>query len=205
MKKVVLIIVLCALYTAPALADMMITVADSGVGSTNGGEFTVTVTGDPIGNFYDNTPPNNTLGTFCLETAEYLNYGTTYFVTLSDYSIKGRYTLPPYDPLDPMTAWIYTQWLNNNLAHDDATADAVQNAIWYIEGEGGSTNQLVTDAQLAIKDGWVNTDIKVMNLWGNAAHTDYKQDLLVRVPLPGAVLLGVLGLSIAGLKLRKYT
>jgi len=207
MKRVILIIVLCAFIATPAMADMMITIADSGIGTTNGGEFTVTVTGDPIGNLYDNTPPNNTLRTFCLETTEYLNYGTEYYVTLSDYSIKGGYTLPPYDPLDARTAWIYTQWLDNSLwEHDHATADAVQNAIWYIEGEGGVDNWLVADAQSAVFDGgWINTDIMVMNLWGNAAHTDYKQDLLVRVPLPGAILLGVLGLSVAGVKLRKFT
>ena len=30
------------------------------------------------------------------------------------------------------------------------------------------------------------------------------QDYLVMVPLPGAILLGILGLSVAGIKLRKY-
>lgn len=34
--------------------------------------------------------------------------------------------------------------------------------------------------------------------------TDQWQDYVVRVPVPGAVLLGILGLGVAGIKLRKY-
>lgn len=55
-------------------------------------------------------------------------------------------------------------------------------------------------------DVWKNTigDIRIMNLWENADHTGNAQDQLVRVPVPGAILLGVLGLGVASLKLRKF-
>ena len=39
----------------------------------------------------------------------------------------------------------------------------------------------------------------------NSDGTGYKQDQLYLVPVPGAVLLGILGLGAAGLKLRKFT
>jgi len=206
MRRLIFISIVCAFLTAPAMADIRIRVTDS-VGGTNGGEFIATVLEDPIGYLYDNTPPNNTFGTFCVETNEYLNYGGTYYVDLSTYAVKGGVgggTFPPGDPLDDRTAWIYKQWLTG-MPHTVANADLVQRAIWYIEGEtGGVNNSLVAAAQVAVAAGWRNYDIMVMNLYGDQARTQYVQDLLVMVPLPGAVLLGFLGLSVARLKLRRF-
>jgi len=215
MKKVVLIIVLCALYTAPALADMYISVADGQWGTTNGGEFLITVVEGPIG-IYD---PTDQFKTFCIETDEFLNYGGKYYVTIDTVAWQGGTGGNEPDPLSPQSAYLYSLWLNgtdgvNTIVYNDDTANAIQKAIWYFEEEivGLPTedyDDFVTLANIAVADGdiWGNTigNIRVMNLWNNVNHTGNAQDLLVRVPVPGAILLGILGLGVAGIKLRKYT
>ena len=196
MKKLIFIALLCAFLTVPAMADMTITVADS-VGGTSGGEFTVTVTGDAIG-IYGNGAK---FGTFCIESTEYLSFGPTYYVTLSTAAVLGG--VGPSDPLDDESAWLYTKWLDDGtFTHTAANADLIQNAIWYFENEGGSNNTEAQAATAAMP--WTNPDIMVMNLWTNSDHTGYAQDLLVRVPVPGAVLLGILGLGAAGWRLRRF-
>jgi hypothetical protein len=198
MKKGILIGVLCALVASPALADMTITVGN-GVGTTAGGEFIVTVTGDPI-SFHGT---GTTFSTFCVETSEFLEFGppTFYYVTLSNNAIQGGVG-PLGDPLDAQSKRIYNYWLDT-LAHTAANADDVQNAIWFQEGEaGGSSNSLNSIAG-------DDTSVMVMNLWKNknpvtGEYYGLAQDLMVRVPVPGAVLLGLLGLGAAGLKLRRF-
>ena len=51
---------------------------------------------------------------------------------------------------------------------------------------------------------WADWGVRVMNLYNDEDHTNHAQDRLVRVPVPGAVLLGVPGLAAAGLKLREF-
>jgi len=119
------------------------------------------------------------------------------------------------DPLSPQSAYLYSLWLDNLIDHNTGNANDIQEAIWYFEGESSTSNNLVNQADAALAtDGsgswyetWGNTigDIRVMNLWTDVSCTDgFAQDQFVRVPVPGAVLLGLLGLSAAGLKLRKF-
>jgi hypothetical protein len=191
MKKLIFPTIVCAFLTAPALADMKVQIFD-GVGTTNGGEFLAKVLEDSIGIY----PKDSFISTFCVETSEYLSIGGTYFVTLSTDAIKGGE--PVSDPLSDESASIYAGWLDHPLDHTAAIADMVQKGIWWYENESGG------EIPIAIwKSGKAN-DIMVMNLWNDAAHTSNAQDLLVRVPVPGAILLGMLGLGAAGVKLRKF-
>lgn len=224
MRRLILIAVLSTFVAVPALADMYISVnTNAGFGHADGGgEFLITVldtashSGEPVG-IYD---IGETFYTFCVETDEHVAAGThNYYVTLSTDAILGGSGGPEPDPLSPQSAYLYSLWLDgmdgvNTIVHNNTTANDIQKAIWSFENESLGATNLYTDwANAAVAGGWVNTDIMVMNLWGNAAQTDNKQDLLVRVlpieqqvvPLPGAVLLGILGLGVAGVKLRKYT
>ncbi|HPC94037.1 MAG TPA: PEP-CTERM sorting domain-containing protein [Sedimentisphaerales bacterium] len=190
-KRAILAVVIASVLAAPTFADMKVQIYD-GFGTTNGGEFRAKVLEDPIG-IYNK---GDFISTFCLETKEYLSIGGIYYVTLSDNAIQGGVG-PAGDPLDDQSKKIYNYWLDT-LTHNASNADDVQNALWYQEGEGGSSNYLNSITASA-------ANVKVMNLWTGAPYQGYAQDLLVRVPLPGAVLLGVLGMGVAGLRLRRRT
>jgi len=138
------------------------------------------------------------------------------------------------DDLDIRTAYLYTQFATGNLTgynYDNSgsgltraqTAGALQRVIWAIEGESGTNFALdfmstpLNSAQQALATSWLNeanasgwTDIRsvrvlqavIVDSSGNPI--GYGQDLLYLVPVPAAVLLGMLGLGVAGWKLRKY-
>lgn len=200
MKKIAFFVAIVAVLGTPAFADMKITLAD-GLGSTDGGEFLATVVGtSAIGE----NAVGSTFSTFCVETNEGLSFGPTYTVTIDTVAIAGGSGGPTPDPLDPRSAYLYNKWLDGGIAHTPGNADALQNALWYIEQEGGVNNALVAEAATAVAGAWGNTIglIRVMNL--TDATGALKQSLLVRaVPIPASILLGFLGLGAAGLKLRK--
>jgi hypothetical protein len=212
MRRSILILVLYALYTSPVLADMYIRMDDGQWGTTNGGEFLITVLDGPIG-IYDTT---DQFKTFCVETDEFVHYGGEYYVTIDTVAWQGGTGGDEPDPLSPETAYLYSIWLDGPITHSDISANALQEAIWYFEEETqGVENWLVDDAKDAVTPGGFNDswydmwgytigDIRVMNLWTNPDHTGNAQDLLVRVPAPGAVILSLLGLGAIGIKLRKF-
>lgn len=129
----------------------------------------------------------------------------------------------PGDDLDQRTAYLYQGFaagtlsgydftntgvggLSNNLTRAQ-TAATLQMAIWYLENEIDlplAKSYLNTD-QDALLDYWLADSTANASGIGKVrilqtAHTDGSngQDLLYIVPVPGAVLLGVLGLGAAG-------
>jgi len=92
----------------------------------------------------------------------------------------------------------------------------LQNAIWYLEDEedehgysvgsiSSTLMDILTDELGSSESDWKAANagaypVRVMNLFNSGSAF---QDTLVLVPVPGAVLLGFLGLGAAGLKLRK--
>ena len=210
--------------------------------SGNGGEFTLSTDGGPglLLNLsaYAATTKNQTgstatpsFQTFCVEATEYIaspmeimvsttfiNEGTGAVTGPGSHAILGSLSFG--DNLDSRTAYLYTKFAQGTLAGYNygvgraASADALQKAIWSIEGEAGGviSNSFVTLANTAVASGgeWYGKgigDVRILNTWtpGHVDESAYKlQDQLYLVPVPGAVLLGMLGLSVAGLKLRKY-
>ena len=218
MRRVAFVAVLCAFVAAPAFADMAVNVQTSVTGrwgTTRGGDFLMTVLpttmgGDPIGIY----GVGSSFTTFCVETDEFVS-DNDYYVTVRSDAWQGGTAGPEPDPLSPQSAYLYSLWLDSGIAHNTTNANDIQQAIWWLEQETGwgVDNYLVAQANTAVAVGgsWYNTwgadsigDIRVMNLWTNVDHTGNAQDMLVRVPLPAAVLLGMLGLGAAGLKLRRF-
>ena len=211
----IVVCLLCLFVAMPTLADMRVKLEKGQYGNTGGGEFLITVLDEPIG-IYDKTL-NPQFVTFCLETNEFVSYNGEYNVTIGTGALRGGSGgsggLNP-DPLSPQSAYLYSLWLDDLIVggHSLTTANDLQRAIWYLEGETlGTNNYLVTQANAAVASGgsWYNTwgadsigDIRVMNLW--TLQGGYAQDQFVRVPVPGAILLGMIGLGAAGLKLRKF-
>jgi len=161
--------------------------------------------------------------TFCVEYNEGLgNDGKQYNVELSDSAWLGGSVGPNPDPISLGTAYLYEQFAKGTLtgyawaagATRAADAGALQLAIWHLENEitlgtplnnewiGLAASDLggITVAQL-MGDNNGTYGVKVMRLTGSDTP---QQDQLVLVPVPAAVLLGMLGLGVAGIKLRKY-
>jgi hypothetical protein len=117
---------------------------------------------------------------------------------------------PKGDNLDDRTAYLYTKFATGTLAGYNYTAGSgraasaadLQNAIWYIEQEGGVNNGFVTLANTAVASGgeWYGKgigDVRVLNLFETTVRTE-RQDQLYLVPAPAAIGLGVLGLALVG-------
>jgi len=109
------------------------------------------------------------------------------------------------------------------------TAGALQRLIWSLEEEGGGTDwdvdlssyygidintdqrQLILNWQIAYgPSGWSGIgNVRVLQLYENynsmtGVYDGFRQDQLYLTPVPGAVLLGLLGLGAAGMKLRRF-
>jgi len=212
--------------------------------SGNGGEFTLSSDGGP-GLLLDlsgyaaetkNQTGSTTIPsfqTFCVERTEYIESPMEIWVsttsTTSSVDGSGSHAIygsaaPLGDDLDPMTAYLYTEFATGTLAglgYDytgttrAVSAGALQNVIWGIEGEFGVWTPaagLETDfynaAFAAVNASWTGIGgVRILNSWvpGHRGEGGYeKQDQLYLVPVPAAVLLGMLGLSVAGVKLRKF-
>lgn len=132
------------------------------------------------------------------------------------------------DNLNPLTAYLYTAFATGNLSGyayagmiggltRAQTAGTLQRTIWYLESEVGDLTSKFMDVQLttvqvALARSWLDeataanwTDLKGVRVLQLYKGTDaVNQDQLYLAPVPGAVLLGLLGLGAAGLKLRRF-
>lgn len=126
------------------------------------------------------------------------------------------------DMIDLRTKWLFEKFATGQLqgyeysGDRNRSAQALQRAIWYLEGELDApplhdADQMTGDSQAdafvamadqALAAGWSDTGaVKVMNIswgvdYGSFRIGDAGESQLILVPAPGAVLLGILGCGV---------
>jgi hypothetical protein len=215
----------------------------SGYYSGSGGEFTIRSDGPPgllLSNAeYDSKTRgvkgyNESFQTFCIELSEYVAQPMDAWVSTANidgspgsHAWKGG--TGAGDNLNPQTAYLYYQFAKGNLSSYNYTpgttkrstsAGALQNAIWFLEGEIGSVSgqasiwvQEAVNATGVAYDGyspsgsptWGNTigPVRILQMyWENGLKQD---QLYLTIPAPGAILLGGIGVGLVEWLRRRRT
>ncbi len=163
--------------------------------------------------------------TFCVERNEYIRNNRTYDATINTFANNGGISGGTPDPLDERTAFLYTSFIKGTLSQqlsdfgadsvftyqNGASGAAIQDAIWYLEGEkthvSDAAMDLVQLSEQEIQQGgsWFGNGIglvRILNLSPEGTTGD-AQDQLTLIPLPIPVAMGLVGLIGAGVASRR--
>jgi len=201
-------------FSMPVTVGQHVKLSLSGGNANGGGEFLVE----------DWSTGKDLLNTFCLEYNEefYLEHEYVVWDISKNAVGGGMNTGDPLsstkDPLDPKTAYLYWNYTRGSLTGftgTDESKNALQEAIWYIEGEiggigtGGYHELAHTFYDEAVAADWKDIgNVRVINLAAPGDSWPMRQDQLTvvdPVPEPTTILLSGIGLLGMGLFLRRKT
>ncbi len=202
-KKIVFLMAISMICTQVMAAPFTVKM---GVGP-GGHPYIVNPQGDAAQPGWMTTP----FDTFCVETDRNFSNGGTYSATIDNQVFYGTpgtpdNTPPNGDYLTDAVKQIYSAYLNGEIAD----AAAAQKAVWH---NRGYTNAARAAADAALQAtymdsnknaGW--TSVMVLNLWNVDHAYEVRHDIqsqLVRVPVPGAFILGTMGLGFASWRMKR--
>jgi hypothetical protein len=178
------------------------------------------LSGTGMGNNWLSTNP---LYAFCIELPQSISGGGTYTYSVLDLADAPLPAVPASGvPMGSAKAdYIRELWAEHYAdVVNNVTAAAFQLAIWEIVYENSGTWDVTAwdGTQDSFKvTGYLSGVDTLANSWlagvadvgGSMANlyalsSNSYQDIIVEVPVPAAFILGMLGLSAAGIKLRKY-
>ncbi|MEN6438152.1 MAG: PEP-CTERM sorting domain-containing protein [Syntrophobacter sp.] len=206
--QIILITAMTVMLWAPAAMSDTITIkygayySGSGVGA-GGGEFLITGNSGAL--------QGQSFLTFCLEKNEYFYIGGTYDYKITDAADAGGAGGPSPDPLSVGSAYLYYQFVTNQLGTLAITSSTLagqfQEAIWYLENEITSITPGNPYYDLATKVANYSSNangaygVYVLNLTDASGK---HQDQLVCVPESSTLLLLGAGLLFVAAYRKRY-
>jgi len=189
MRKQLFAALLALIVCGTAVADMQINIGISG-GDWPSAPYVITpVSGTPAWM----TP----FETFCVESSVPFTPGN-YAATIDDDILYAGGSTPV--TLNDNVKKVYAAFLNNELG--GFTGNEIQESVWGAQGYSGHSLDAAIAGIIGNASAIVGWDaVKVLNLWGPEGQDVQSQ--LVLVPVPGAALLGALGIGFAATRLRR--